>query len=101
RVATYVGGAWWQARVAELESMDYHVQWSILNAAHHGVPQNRPRLWVVGIRKDCPGQPGSFRMPEALPPALRLSLADILAPRTAAEDPEALPRAKGARENVQ
>ena len=39
RVATYERGIWWQSRVAELESMQYHVKWNILNAAHHGVPQ--------------------------------------------------------------
>ena len=59
RVATYAGGAWWQARVKELEAMQYHITWGILNAAHHGVPQNRPRLWVVGLRWDSPGQPAS------------------------------------------
>ena len=101
RVATYAGGKWWQARVAELEAMDYHAKWSILNAAQHGVPQNRPRLWVVGLRWDCPGRPADFCMPKALAPELRMDLAAILAPRTAQDDPEALPRAEGARANVQ
>ena len=51
RVATYAGGGWWQARVAE--SMHNHDKWCILNAAQHGVPQNRARLWVVGLRWGC------------------------------------------------
>ena len=100
RVATYAGGAWWRDRVLELEAMQYHVTWSILNAAQHGVPQNRPRLWVVGIRRDSPGQPSSFKMPDPLPPELRLALGDILAPRRDTDNPDALPRAEGAKFNV-
>ena len=99
-MATYAGGAWWRDRVLELEAMQYHVTWSILNAAQHGVPQNRPRLWVVGIRRDSPGQPSSFKMPEPLPPELRLALGDILAPRRDTDNPDALPRAEGAKFNV-
>ncbi|MDA9959550.1 DNA cytosine methyltransferase [Alphaproteobacteria bacterium] len=30
----------------------YHVFWSLLLAKDYGVPQNRPRLFVVGIRED-------------------------------------------------
>ena len=100
RVATYAGGAWWQARVLELEAMHYNVTWGILNAAHHGVPQNRPRLWVVGLRGDSPGQPADFKMPEPLPPELRLELKDILSPKRATDNPDALPRAEGAKFNV-
>ena len=44
RVAAYKAGKWWQARVEELQHMGYKVWWSILNAKHHGVPHNRPRL---------------------------------------------------------
>ena len=100
RVATYERGIWWQSRVAELESMQYHVKWSILNAAHHGVPQNRPRLWVVGLRHDCPGRPDSFTMPEPLPLELRMALSSILAPPSDRDDPRALPKAAGAQANV-
>lgn len=31
---------------------DYHVKYTILNAADYGVPQRRERLFIVGIRKD-------------------------------------------------
>ena len=49
RVATYVGGAWWHARVKELEAMQYHITWGIINAAHHGVPPNTdPGFWWLG-----------------------------------------------------
>ena len=67
RVATYARGNWWQARAEELETTQYHVKWCILNAAQLGAPQNRPRLWAVGLRWDCPGRPGDFTMPNPSP----------------------------------
>lgn len=33
-------------------SQDYHVSWDIINCADYGVPQNRERVFIVGIRKD-------------------------------------------------
>lgn len=43
----------------------YDIQWTRLNTSEHGVPQNRVRVYIVGIRKDCLSQPFSF--PEPLP----------------------------------
>lgn len=34
------------------EDVGYHVNWKILNAADFNVPQNRYRVFIVGIRKD-------------------------------------------------
>lgn len=34
------------------ESVPYHIYWKVLNAKHHGVPQNRERVFIVGIRDD-------------------------------------------------
>jgi DNA (cytosine-5)-methyltransferase 1 len=34
------------------ESAPYHVYWEMLNAKHYGVPQNRERVFIVGIRDD-------------------------------------------------
>ena len=31
---------------------DYEIQWDLLHAKNYGVPQNRPRVIMVGIRKD-------------------------------------------------
>lgn len=33
-------------------SVDYHLYWKVLNAKKHGVPQNRERVFLVGIRDD-------------------------------------------------
>ena len=35
-----------------LVAIGYEVTWSLLNASHYGVPQNRERLIFVGVRKD-------------------------------------------------
>jgi DNA (cytosine-5)-methyltransferase 1 len=36
---------------------DYEVRWSLVQAKNYGVPQNRPRLLIVGIRKDLKWTP--------------------------------------------
>jgi DNA (cytosine-5)-methyltransferase 1 len=45
-------------QLRELRGLGYLVSWKVLNAASYGVPQNRRRLFVVGIRN------GEFRFPE-------------------------------------
>jgi DNA (cytosine-5)-methyltransferase 1 len=42
------------------ESVPYHLYWKVLNAKEHGVPQNRERVFLVGIRDDSDN---SFRFP--------------------------------------
>ena len=34
-----------------IEAAGYHYRWEVLNAADYGVPQLRPRLFIVGARK--------------------------------------------------
>lgn len=34
------------------ELKEYHVRWSLVHAKNYGVPQNRPRVLMVGIRYD-------------------------------------------------
>jgi DNA (cytosine-5)-methyltransferase 1 len=33
-------------------SVPYHLYWKVLNAKKHGVPQNRDRVFIIGIRDD-------------------------------------------------
>jgi DNA (cytosine-5)-methyltransferase 1 len=42
------------------ESVPYHIYWKVLNAKHHGVPQNRERVFIIGIRDD---EDNTFRWP--------------------------------------
>ena len=34
------------------DSVPYHLYWKVLNAKHHCVPQNRERVFLIGIRDD-------------------------------------------------
>ena len=38
----------------EIDDAGYHCQAKVLNAADFGVPQLRPRLFVIGVPKGCP-----------------------------------------------
>jgi DNA (cytosine-5)-methyltransferase 1 len=40
-----------QRLLAEIDDAGYHCRWAVLNAADYGVPQLRPRLFVVGTPK--------------------------------------------------
>lgn len=42
------------------ESVLYHLYWKVLNAKEHGIPQNRERVFLIGIRDD---QDNNFRFP--------------------------------------
>lgn len=42
------------------ESVPYHLYWKVLNAKDHGVPQNRERVFLIGIRDD---NDNHFRFP--------------------------------------
>lgn len=34
------------------EAVDYHIYWKVLNAKNYGIPQNRERVFIIGIRDD-------------------------------------------------
>lgn len=53
----------------------YIVAYKVLNSKDFGIPQNRERVWFVGIRKDI-YKPFKFQFPSSEP--LKLTLADIL-----------------------
>jgi site-specific DNA-cytosine methylase len=48
--------AYLRQRVAEFEALGYVVEWRVLDAAEHGVPQSRKRLFVKGRRVDLGGR---------------------------------------------
>jgi DNA (cytosine-5)-methyltransferase 1 len=43
------------------DSVPYHLYWQVLNAKNHGVPQNRERVFLIGIRDDSDN---SFQFPK-------------------------------------
>lgn len=57
------------------ESVPYHLYWKVLNAKDYGVPQNRERVFLIGIRDD---EDNNFRFP--LEETLTKKLKDVLEP---------------------
>lgn len=43
------------------DSVPYHIYWQVLNAKDFGVPQNRERVFIIGIRDD---EDNSFQFPK-------------------------------------
>lgn len=58
------------AILEKFDSLGYKVQHRLLNASDHGVPQDRERVIIVGIRHDVPGD-FLFPEPQAPCPTLR------------------------------
>lgn len=55
------------------DSVPYHIYWKVLNAKNYGVPQNRERVFIIGIRDD---EDNNFRWPVEIP--LQKKLKDVL-----------------------
>ena len=55
------------------DSASYHVYYKVLNAKNYGVPQNRERVFIIGIRDDCDN---TFQFPK--PFHLTKRLKDVL-----------------------
>ncbi|QRF22263.1 DNA cytosine methyltransferase [Alicyclobacillus sp. TC] len=51
------GGEVIRTILADLESVGYRFQTWVLFAPDYGVPQNRTRVFLVGVREDLPGAP--------------------------------------------
>jgi len=54
-------------------AVDYHIYYKVLNSKKHGVPQNRERIFIVGIRDDADNV---FQFPKE--EHLNLKLKDVL-----------------------
>lgn len=67
-------GEYFRAILESLEQLgDYNVSHKVLNTKDHGVPHNRHRLYIVGIRQDA--DRGTFNFPEPIPcPSIELFL---------------------------
>eukprot|EP00440_Ansanella_granifera_P073881 gb/GFBE01080165.1/.p1 GENE.gb/GFBE01080165.1/~~gb/GFBE01080165.1/.p1 ORF type:complete len:382 (+),score=85.77 gb/GFBE01080165.1/:1-1146(+) len=59
----------------EIADEGYDVKSALIDTQDHGVPQSRPRVYIVGVRKDC--KRGKFEFPESLP---RVSIESFLDP---------------------
>ena len=57
--------------LAHMRGAGCTVSYKVLDTLNHGLPQSRPRLYVVGIRQDCDS--GIFKFPASLAPPVDLS----------------------------
>lgn len=57
------------------DSVPYHIYFQVLNAKHYGIPQNRERIFIIGIRDD---EDNNFQFPK--PVQLTKRLKDVLEP---------------------
>lgn len=54
-----------------LEDAGYNNYWAVLNAKDYGIPQNRERVFIVSIRKDCDHKMMQFPKPFELKKRLK------------------------------
>lgn len=78
-------GEIWNDVLSKFKALDdYHINWSLVHAKEYGVPQNRPRVLLVGIRKDLGYEPISSRAGGHLPdpifgyPSIQEILGDLV-----------------------
>lgn len=65
-VTSHDSGKTWMKMQEVFNEIGYSISWKVLNAKDYGIPQNRERLFVVGIRDDIVGEK-KFEFPEAIP----------------------------------
>ena len=51
--------------LVSLQQLGYNNYWQIMNAKDYGIPQNRERVFVLSIRRDC--DDGFFIFPNPIP----------------------------------
>ena len=62
-----------QMTLIPFDNLGYHIHYKVLNTKNYGIPQNRERIFIVGIRDDADN---NFRFPKEIP--LKLKLKDLL-----------------------
>lgn len=60
-VITIEGGAFWSYIKSSFEQLNYTLEYKIISPTDIGIPQNRKRVFIVGVRKDLIG---TFTWPE-------------------------------------
>ena len=70
---------------------DYHIKWDLVYAKDYGVPQNRPRVLMVGIRDDVHDDYFQMRLLEDRPFEEPSAVRDGFLPQPTGEMPPTLP----------
>ena len=63
----------YQMSLMPFENLGYHIHYKVLNTKDFGIPQNRERIFIIGIRDD---EDNNFSFPKEIP--LESKLKDIL-----------------------
>tara|TARA_R100000655_G_scaffold6047_1_gene17823 strand:+ start:165 stop:1367 length:1203 start_codon:yes stop_codon:yes gene_type:complete len=63
----------YQYSIIPFDNLGYHIHYKVLNTKDFGIPQNRERIFIVGIRED---KDNKFNFPKEI--QLELKLKDIL-----------------------
>jgi DNA (cytosine-5)-methyltransferase 1 len=61
---THDKGKTWEVVRNTFEELGYDFTYTLMNSKDYGIPQSRPRLFVVGFRKDLLGSIERFEFPE-------------------------------------
>jgi len=56
RLLTMESGFHFATILASLASLNYCIEWRLLNAMHFGLPQNRQRVFIIGRKKESYGR---------------------------------------------
>jgi DNA (cytosine-5)-methyltransferase 1 len=70
------GGNTFNVICKTLDDLGYNISTKILNAKDFGVPQNRARIYIIGLKRDKYGDDAMFEFPD--PPMIATRLGDIL-----------------------
>ncbi len=62
RLLTMEKGLHFATILSSLADIDYDMEWRLLNAMHFGLPQNRQRVFLIGVSRDGNGQDGVVRL---------------------------------------
>ncbi len=65
-VISHDGGKTWAKMQQVFSELGYNFSWAVLNSKNYGIPQNRERVFVVGMRSDLP-LVWPFVFPEPIP----------------------------------
>jgi DNA (cytosine-5)-methyltransferase 1 len=64
RLLTMEDGLHFATILSSLADLEYQLEWRLLNAMHFGLPQNRQRVFVIGVQKrsKCGRDPQNIRL---------------------------------------
>lgn len=67
-----------QVILQHIEDLNYHCEFKVLRAGDFGVPQNRERIYLVGLDRNYYNIPFGYQFPFPEPPCTKTRLGDIL-----------------------